>query len=153
MIQQSIDNVEDPPLFGICHNEPSTIYRITTIATAIYTNSSLSFYDGRYPVDVGRVHFMVILPGRCSETLPNAHYDHVHAVYVNLETLEVDFCHEDIPRAYYSPDAVACGNGILDYQEACDDGNNRNGDGCNSVCGIEPGWRCYNVPYQTKCKK
>ena len=32
-----------------------------------------------------------------------------------------------------------CGNGRIEGQEACDDGNNRNGDGCSSDClTIEP---------------
>ena len=30
-----------------------------------------------------------------------------------------------------------CGNGILEMNEECDDGNNLNGDGCNSLCMIE----------------
>lgn len=35
------------------------------------------------------------------------------------------------------PPANLCGNGALDAGEACDDGNNDNGDGCNAVCAIE----------------
>ena len=31
-----------------------------------------------------------------------------------------------------------CGNGVLDYGEECDDGNNMDGDGCSSVCIKEP---------------
>ena len=30
-----------------------------------------------------------------------------------------------------------CGNGVLEPSEACDDGNNNNGDGCSSTCLIE----------------
>lgn len=34
-----------------------------------------------------------------------------------------------------------CGDGILIYYQ-CDDGNNRNGDGCSANCIIEDGWNC-----------
>jgi len=39
---------------------------------------------------------------------------------------------------------IACGNGILEAGEACDDGDLDNGDGCNSQCRIEDGFRCRN---------
>lgn len=35
-----------------------------------------------------------------------------------------------------------CGDGTVN-DEDCDDGNNVNGDGCNSVCKVESGWYCY----------
>ena len=31
----------------------------------------------------------------------------------------------------------ACGNGILEFPEECDDGNLRNGDGCSEECKTE----------------
>ncbi|MCP4250575.1 MAG: DUF4215 domain-containing protein, partial [bacterium] len=31
-----------------------------------------------------------------------------------------------------------CGDGILDRDEECDDGNNADGDGCSVDCLIEP---------------
>lgn len=34
-----------------------------------------------------------------------------------------------------------CGDGRR-YELDCDDGNNRNGDGCNSKCEVEKGWTC-----------
>jgi cysteine-rich repeat protein len=37
---------------------------------------------------------------------------------------------------------VGCGNGTLEAGEACDDGNNMNGDGCTSACEIEDGNPC-----------
>jgi fibro-slime domain-containing protein len=37
-----------------------------------------------------------------------------------------------------------CGDGILDDNEACDDGNNEDGDGCSADClFVEPGYSCY----------
>lgn len=35
-----------------------------------------------------------------------------------------------------------CGNGVLEAAEECDDGNRKNGDGCNAECRTENGWRC-----------
>jgi cysteine-rich repeat protein len=36
-----------------------------------------------------------------------------------------------------------CGDGrTLGPNEECDDGNLENGDGCNSTCKIERGWKC-----------
>ena len=39
-----------------------------------------------------------------------------------------------------------CGNGIIDPQEACDDGNRDSGDGCDRSCRIEPGFSCFEEP-------
>jgi fibro-slime domain-containing protein len=35
-----------------------------------------------------------------------------------------------------------CGNGQIETSEACDDGNDRGGDGCSQACTIEAGWAC-----------
>jgi len=37
---------------------------------------------------------------------------------------------------------AVCGDGILDSGEACDDGNGVTGDGCTSMCQVEPGFTC-----------
>ncbi len=39
-----------------------------------------------------------------------------------------------------------CGDGDLVGAEACDDGNADDGDGCSSICAVEPGWACQGVP-------
>jgi len=50
--------------------------------------------------------------------------------------------------------ATACGDGKLAGDEACDDGNALNGDGCSSSCAEETGWACANVPCgQTSCSE
>ncbi len=46
--------------------------------------------------------------------------------------------HTDIP----DPPTNTCGNAQLDNDEACDDGNTKNGDGCSSKCEIEAGFEC-----------
>lgn len=37
---------------------------------------------------------------------------------------------------------AACGDGILDGEEACDDGNTWAGDGCSDGCAVEAGYTC-----------
>jgi len=43
---------------------------------------------------------------------------------------------------------VYCGDGVIDSvaEEACDDGNLSTGDGCDSACAVEPGFRCRGEP-------
>ncbi|ATB50259.1 Ig-like domain-containing protein [Corallococcus macrosporus] len=54
--------------------------------------------------------------------------------------------------ALYLVDAVEtslrafCGDGVLGGFEVCDDGNLLSGDGCNSVCEVEPGYTCTGQP-------
>lgn len=40
--------------------------------------------------------------------------------------------------------SIICGNARLDSGEQCDDGNSRNGDGCNNVCQWERRYECGN---------
>jgi len=35
-----------------------------------------------------------------------------------------------------------CGDGILQGSEECDDNNRDDGDGCDHMCQVEPGWQC-----------
>jgi fibro-slime domain-containing protein len=42
----------------------------------------------------------------------------------------------------YDQPTSTCGNGVLEGVEGCDDGNTTSGDGCSSVCVIEPHWTC-----------
>jgi cysteine-rich repeat protein len=45
--------------------------------------------------------------------------------------------------ALSAPMAFAlCGDGLPAAEEACDDGNLIDGDGCSSICSIEEGWDC-----------
>lgn len=38
--------------------------------------------------------------------------------------------------------ASSCGDGVVDDEEECDDGNTDYGDGCDGMCSIEPGYIC-----------
>lgn len=40
---------------------------------------------------------------------------------------------------------VDCGNGVVDSGEQCDDGNLTDGDGCSSICILEPGTSCVKI--------
>ncbi|NTX40266.1 tandem-95 repeat protein [Myxococcus sp. CA033] len=54
--------------------------------------------------------------------------------------------------ALYLVDAVEtslrpiCGDGVIGGVEICDDGNQLSGDGCSSVCKVEPGYTCTGQP-------
>lgn len=37
---------------------------------------------------------------------------------------------------------AACGDGVVDSGEVCDDRNKSSGDGCSSSCQVEAGWEC-----------
>jgi len=39
-----------------------------------------------------------------------------------------------------------CGDGFIDGNEECDDGDLGNGDGCSSICEVESGFACYGGP-------
>ena len=43
-----------------------------------------------------------------------------------------------------------CGNGVVDADEECDDGNTTSGDGCSVACQMEPGYKCSGKP--SKCE-
>ncbi len=42
--------------------------------------------------------------------------------------------------------ACTCGDGLLAPGEACDDGNAVAGDGCSTICEVEPGYTCTGEP-------
>ncbi len=49
--------------------------------------------------------------------------------------------------------AGACGNGRIDDNEGCDDGNTKAGDGCDATCNVEPGWVCPNAGLRCEAAK
>ncbi len=45
--------------------------------------------------------------------------------------------------AHYIPVASGvCGDGVIDWNEGCDDGNQTDGDGCSVACTVESGFAC-----------
>jgi cysteine-rich repeat protein len=49
------------------------------------------------------------------------------------------------PFSCFNGECTLCGNGILDGDEACDDGNPTTGDGCSIACSVESGYICPTV--------
>jgi cysteine-rich repeat protein len=43
-------------------------------------------------------------------------------------------------------EATACGNGLIESGETCDDDGTTAGDGCSETCATESGWTCAGVP-------
>ena len=43
-----------------------------------------------------------------------------------------------------------CGDGIRDDYEDCDDSNTVSGDGCSSICELEPDWQCAGGSFSSK---
>ena len=54
-------------------------------------------------------------------------------------------CRLDCAPAY-------CGDGVLDPAERCDDGGAEDGDGCDALCELEPGWACAGVGVAMSCE-
>ncbi|HEX3761332.1 MAG TPA: DUF4215 domain-containing protein [Kofleriaceae bacterium] len=50
--------------------------------------------------------------------------------------------HSNSPDAPPGGEGTACGNGMREGTESCDDGNTVSGDGCSSDCQAEPGYKC-----------
>ena len=49
------------------------------------------------------------------------------------------------PAGCLQASSSSCGNGAREHGEACDDGNDADGDGCSSACEVECGWLCAEV--------
>jgi len=49
-------------------------------------------------------------------------------------------------RAVRGGPAAACGDGAVEADEQCDDGNLTDADGCASTCTVEVGWTCSGQP-------
>lgn len=46
---------------------------------------------------------------------------------------------------YDQATAAVCGNGVVEYNEGCEDGNATGGDGCSESCVVEAGYYCERV--------
>ena len=77
---------------------------------------------------------------------------HIETNYVTLEKWLAyssgDFRHCDLGVINFAlPGYVcqACGNGVVELDEDCDDGDLNSGDGCSS-CEVEVGYECNDEP-------
>jgi polyhydroxybutyrate depolymerase len=66
------------------------------------------------------------------------------AGYPNDEGIQIGTRLWDFVSQFTLP--VACGDGIIDVGETCDDGGDQAGDGCGATCLVEAGWSCGGVP-------
>lgn len=58
-----------------------------------------------------------------------------------IDVCDNSFCPQDtfvVPEENHLCFAITCGNGTVDEDEECDDGNNTSGDGCDASCALEP---------------
>jgi cysteine-rich repeat protein len=51
-------------------------------------------------------------------------------------------CSGKMAGKYMCVPETGCGDGVRGHDEACDDGNNLNGDGCSATCVVEPLYEC-----------
>ena len=72
----------------------------------------------------------------CDELEVGPEYD----LCVNVAEFELFVClfEVDGPACLPLVIPIVCGDGILEFGEECDDGNNDDGDGCSAVCTLEP---------------
>ncbi|MFZ4579585.1 MAG: fibrinogen-like YCDxxxxGGGW domain-containing protein [Myxococcota bacterium] len=77
------------------------------------------------------------------------------SLYFDTKIKAVRYCDGAVWRNL----ADSCGNGLLDANEECDDGNNADGDGCSSVCVAstgyaksKPGSSCLDVLTKAKAE-
>lgn len=73
--------------------------------------------------------------------------------YTVTATFDPDGSGSPLPGTSVSIDSSigSCGNGKLDSDEECDDGNELDNDGCSSVCTIEDGYACIEVDDEQIC--
>jgi cysteine-rich repeat protein len=79
------------------------------------------------------------------ENTPGASYTAAVAgpVYMVVETFSTTPGSKDIDLDFA---ISACGDGIIDVGQACDDGDTSSGDGCSATCTVEPGYTCTGAP-------
>jgi cysteine-rich repeat protein len=63
---------------------------------------------------------------------------HISSVARSSGWISTEYNNQSSPSTF----SGYCGNGVVTGTEACDDGNNNNGDGCSSSCTVESGWGC-----------
>ncbi|GEM_PF-6010268 len=80
-----------------------------------------------HPASIGSFMFVIDLNGHDADW-PMFRYDVGHKGF------------------YENRYAGYCGDSKIEYGEKCDDGNKNSGDGCGSLCSVEPDWLCVGEP-------
>jgi len=81
-----------------------------------------------------------------SLTPAKMNYDGCTLVSVESDHVLCNCTHLTDFSAGIDPNKPACGDGKLEDDEACDDGNTVSGDGCSAQCAVEYGHVCWAVP-------
>ena len=132
----------DPPHIGpqpTIYVNASEVFQNETAALPAATRRRLSgctaltcFAVGVQTTAQGTSPFLVDAggEGKIEGASVTADYNGQNTTGVGVQTL-----------TYVSPTHI-CGNGIRTSAEQCDDNNTAGGDGCDSLCRVEKGWRC-----------
>lgn len=142
IFQARFNNVEDVrPVYLVASDNKAKIYKATNVLTDHFTDSANKYNFFEYPVDFGRYYAMELRPGTCAqENGGSEDYDKLHVNVLSLRDKAHVLCIDDSEDIY-------CGNSKWEEYnlEACDDGDNANGDGCSSTCTVEARWVCVNT--------
>jgi cysteine-rich repeat protein len=68
---------------------------------------------------------------------------------INKFALKIDVAYQNSNEIKPTENKItlaACGDGIVNAGESCDDGNASNGDGCSATCTVEAGYNCTGSP-------
>lgn len=127
------------PIFGVPESTPSKIYRITSTPEFFMSDSATlsDFYN--YEIQFGRYRAISLQPGSLTDPITALDFTQMKIIVLNLRDKTVE---NRIPISQ-----PGCGDGLLDssLNEACDDGNNVAGDGCDSNCLVEANYECTSV--------
>ena len=126
LFQANTNNVDDlRPVYASPSNEPNKYYKVTNVLNLDFTDTASKYNFFSYPVSFGKYHAMEIRPGTCAqENTGSEDYDYLHVNVLSITDKAHVTCVDDSIDIYW-------GNGKWESYnlEACDDGNNSNGDG------------------------
>ena len=139
-IFQTRFNDEDDlrPVFLSNSDNYAKLYQATNVLTDHFVDTTNKYNFNTYPVDFGKYYAMQIRPGTCAQENGGLEdFDKLHVNVMSIRDKAHVVCVDDSEDIY-------CGNGKWEAYnlEVCDDGDNDNGDGCNSACEVETRWTC-----------
>lgn len=147
---------------GACNLEPSSIYlywRYSEISKGFknislvlehaeeYAGIQVDYHDGKSWVKACDVYSstsdVIDICGLDMNSIPDLKNislrvkigrtgNHPANEYLDLALLQLTYCNSG---------SYECGNGLVELNEECDDGNTDNGDGCSVICNLEV-WQC-----------
>ena len=135
IMQADQGNHEHRPMFAVNSAEVNKIYRITSELALFVedTEDKTDFYN--FDVHFLRYRAFVLQPGGVDDLSSSFDYDKVKITVVHLRDKAIE--------QRIALTRPGCGDGIrqtddeVEITEECDDGNNIDGDGCDSQCKLE----------------